>query len=260
MGPRGGEVCHSERSICISIPHGALERLVTVSIAPAEVQLPGAFGEAFEIGPSDTAFGLPATVTMRYDVYDAGTSPPLLRVYTAENGEWVPLVNPTLNRVAHTVGGDVFHLSPFVLRRLDYGADAGTPDAGPKPDSGTKDAGVDAGRPDAGTPDAGRPDSGTPDAGRPDAGLNDGGSPDAGKPDAGAPDAGTPDAGASDGGAADAGTPDAGQDAGAPDAGPDAGALDAGVDAGTADAGFDAGEVDAGSQDAGDADAGVDAG
>ncbi|MFZ5467895.1 MAG: hypothetical protein ACOZIN_00545 [Myxococcota bacterium] len=227
VGPRGGTVCVEDRRICLDVPSGALENEVGFRIQLSSTPAPGAIGDTWDIGPTGTTFLSPARVAIRYDlVPDAGNlNPALLRVYTEQEGEWVPLLEPSLDRVASTVKGGVLHLSPFAIRRIDLLPDGGIP---PEPDGGQPDAGQ--ARPDAGVPDAGRPDAGVPDAGRPDAGT-----PDAGRPDAGMPDAGF----------------DAGMDAGV-----DAGAVDAGVDAGESDAGFDAGEADAGAIDGGAADGG----
>lgn len=243
LTPSGGELCLSERKVCLRLDEGAIERQVTFTIAPTTDLPEAALGDGFEIGPSGTTFLKPAHVTFRYDGLpniddDAGVPSTLLRVYTRDETGWVPLSDPQLDRVRGTVGGTVGHLSPFVLLRADRLPDGGLPiegDAGLMKDGGPiivpprPDAGRDSGVQDSGTPDAGRKDGGTPDAGPPDAGPPDAGPPDAGPPDAGPPDAGPPDAGPPDAGPPDAGPADAGPpDAGAPDAGDDAGISDAG--------------------------------
>jgi hypothetical protein len=271
VGPTGGEVCLPDDSVCIVVPPEGLATSDVLRLTPATDGPEGALSPSWDISPTrakSLTFLKPATVSFSLSLADAGAVPSesLLRLYTREDGEWVPLGNPTIDRVKGRVLGEVMHLSPFVVLRADRLPDGGMP---VQLDGGARDSGVvlppfDAGtvRHDAGVPDAGRPDAGPIDAGAPDAGPPDAGPPDAGVVDAGVPDAGAPDAGPPDAGPHDAGV-DAGVDAGPPDAGPvDAGTPDAGpVDAGTPDAGTpDAGPVDAGPGDSGVADAGVDAG
>ena len=244
IGPTGGEVCLPDQRVCIELPPGALERSVTIRIAPTSDVPPGALSDGYEIGPSGTAFLKPAKVTFKIESFfeaDSGVDPVLLRLFTKYEGaaDWEALGSPVppLDRVRRTLSGTVDHLSPFVVLRVDRLSDGGLPI---EIDAGIKDAGsIIIPYFDAGVPDAGRPDAGVPDAGRSDAGVPDAGRPDAGRPDAGRPDAGPPDAGRPDAGPPDAGPPDAGPpDAGPPDAGPpDAGPPDAGVDGGGADAG-----------------------
>lgn len=269
LDPTGSEVCLADRRVCIAVPINGIAATQVVRISPSNEAPPAALSEAWNISASDgraVEFLKRARVSFSLAFVDAGGLPSehLLRVYTLEEGTWVPLANPIVDRVRDEVIGEVWHLSPFVVLRADRLPDGGLPVEG---DGGPRDSGViiiipfdgglprpDAGQPDAGRPDAGRPDAGAPDAGRPDAGQADAGAPDAGPPDAGPPDAGVPDAGPPDAGPPDAGVPDAGPpDAGPPDAGvPDAGPPDAGQP--------DAGPPDAGESDAGvESDAGADA-
>lgn len=235
----GGSVCAPNDSVCFEVDPGGLDRSAVFRVAPGTEAPPAIIGPAWDISVSGDVptFVKPAHVSFKLDELpfaEAGVEDEtILRVYTTQDGDWVPLDNPVVDRVQGRVRGDTTHLSPFAVLRRDRLPDGGPiigTDAGPGPDSGMivippiPDAGHDAGV-DAGTPDAGALDAGTPDAGPADAGA-----PDAGPADAGV-DAGT-DAGV------DAGV-DAGSDAGV-DAGLDAGP-DAGVDAGAADAGDDAG-------------------
>ncbi len=253
VGAAGGELCLPDQRACLKVPLGGLERQVPVRISADGEKPPAALGESFDISATDgqpLTFLKPATVTLSMDTLDptareALPSESLLRVFTRQGDEWVPLGAPVVDRVRNVVSGTTLHLSPFVLLRADRLPDGGLP---VDSDAGVRDGGsvvvvppFDAGPPDAGPPDAGPPDAGPPDAGEPDAGPPDAGPPDAGPPDAGPPDAGEPDAGPPDAGPPDAGEPDAGEpDAGPPDAGePDAGAPDAGDD-------DDAGEPDSG--------------
>jgi hypothetical protein len=223
----GGEVCLPERKVCISVPPLALERELTLRIAPTDDAPGGLIGDAWDITPTGTAFSKPATISFRYDglAIPANLNVNLLRIYTrqAPDGgsaeEWVPTDSPRVNALRAELEGDVRHLSPFFVLRADRLPDGGLPiegDGGPViPPPPPPPPPFDAGRPDAGRPDAGRPDSGVMDAGQPDAGPKDAGPTDSGVMDAGQPDAGPPDAGPPDAGPPDAGPPDAGP----PDAG-----------------------------------------
>lgn len=262
----GGEVCTVDRHVCISVPPLALNTPLDLRISPGDEGPGGNLSPVWDISPRSPVdggvhFQKPAKVSFSLESVDAAGLPDelLLRLFTLDQGEWVPLGNQAVDRVRGVVSGEVRHLSPFVVVRADRLIDGGMPiqldggqidsgmylppfDAGSLRDAGTgRDAGTaDAGR-DAGQVDAGSADSGTTDAGV-DAGTTDAGSPDAGPVDAGA------DAGSADAGQADAGSSDAGGDAGAPDSGaPDAGSRDSGVeDAGMTDAGADGGASDAG--------------
>ena len=265
LGPRGGEVCSAGNGICLVLESGSVDREVTLRVSPAQDLPPAALGDGFDIsvvGASSFTFLKGAHISMKAGdlAESAGFNPNLLRIYTREGGEWVPLDEGAVDRVKGIVTGRVWHLSPFVILRADRLPDGGLPIEGdggrivppinppPPPfDAGTRDAGpTDAGRPDAGPMDAGRLDSGVVDGGTVDGGV------DAGSFDAGPVDAGHDAGSQADSGLSDAGVPDSGVvDAGLGDAGkPDAGTSDAGsTDSGTGDAG----PVDAGASDAGDA-------
>jgi hypothetical protein len=223
IGPTGGEVCLSDRSVCLVVPPGGLADYERFRIAPTSDIPAGALSPGFDISPtrsSRVTFLKPARVVFALDLVQQDMVPNenLLRLYTFEEGAtndgWRPLAASFVDRVRNEISGEISHLSPFVVLRSDRLPDGGIPmegDAGMMEDSGVviippvTDAGRDAGTSDAGRPDAGRPDAGPPDAGSPDAG-----SPDAGSPDAGSPDAGEADAGEQDAGEADAGEQDAG--------------------------------------------------
>src|SRR5436190_1723060 len=93
VGPTGGQDCIADERVCIDVPREALEREVNIKISPSKVQPPAPNGEVFDIGPSGTAFLVPAKVTFRYDVLeDGGLDPTVLRVFTTiEDGGWQPL-------------------------------------------------------------------------------------------------------------------------------------------------------------------------
>lgn len=243
VDPTGGEVCLPDHRVCVSFPTGAIDKSDVIRIEPTSDVPPAALSEGYAISftrNQTVTFTKPAKVSFSLDIVrtDGLPNESVLRIYSKQGDEWLPLDNTFVDRVRNVVTGETTHFSPFVVLRSDRLPDGGLPI---ELDGGEKDSGIiyppydgsfpmDAGRPDAGRPDAGRPDSGTPDAGQPDAGRPDSGTPDAGQPDAGQPDAGQPDAGQPDAGQPDAGQPDAGQpDAGQPDAGqPDAGQPDAG--------------------------------
>lgn len=223
VGPTGGEVCLSDRRVCITVPIGALETQEVLRIAPGTDAPSGALSDGYDINAvtgRPVAFVKPAQVTFSLELVREAELPNenVLRIYTRERldggelGAWQPLENSFVDRVRNQVTGETRHLSPFAVLRTDRLIDGGSTveiDAGPVDASVIVIPPFDGGRPDSGVPDAGR-DAGVPDAGR-----------DAGVPDAGAPDAGRPDAGSDAG--VDAGI-DAGTDAGDPDAGDDGGA------------------------------------
>jgi hypothetical protein len=206
--------------VCFLVEPGGIDRPMVVRITPSDAGPPAALSPVYDIRFTTDAGAtllVPATVFFSLDLVDARDVPSdsLLRLFTLEDGAWVALDDPRVDRVRGRVVGRVSHLSPFVVLRADRLADGTLPvadgggpavpvvvpppfDAGSlRPDSGSPPPALDAGVRDAGAPDAGGADGGAPDAG-----VQDAGAPDAGSGDAGLP---APDAGQADGGSADAG-------------------------------------------------------
>ena len=142
VGTTGGTVRSGDGSVVVSVPKGALDHDVTISIAAATSPLAGAVGTVYEIGPTGTTFAVPVTIAIHADA-SAG-APSSLRVATVEGGAWRALSSPSFDAASATVSGATSHLSPYALiagsaddagtdRPTCTGAAADGPPGGPYP-------------------------------------------------------------------------------------------------------------------------------
>ena len=116
IGAAGGSVASNDGALQLTIPAGALDRDVTITITPVAQPAPGSIGAVFEIGPTGTTFAVPVemTIFLRGLILD-GRSPEDLRVATIVGGAWKPLDGARLDLVSSTVSGKTTHLSPYGL-------------------------------------------------------------------------------------------------------------------------------------------------
>jgi hypothetical protein len=102
--------------ITVSVPPGALDHDITISITPIDPPVPGALGQAFEIGPTGTHFSQPILITFAYsDAQLDGSAPTAYAVDTVVNGAWQPVSSPIVDPFTHTIAGTTTHLSPYAL-------------------------------------------------------------------------------------------------------------------------------------------------
>lgn len=150
VDPTGGEICLPDNSVCINIPPGALDQAVTINIKPTSDVAPAAIGQGYDISAGDSATNAPREVTFikeaqvkfRIQTYldqgaDSGFDPYILRLFTKEEDQWVPLdtITPPIDMVRGYLVGSTSHLSPFFILRADLLPDGGIPfqiDGGPK--------------------------------------------------------------------------------------------------------------------------------
>ena len=102
----------SDGVLALSIPAGAVNGNVTVTVTPA-VQA-GSVGTAYEIGPTGTVFNFPVTMTFHYASANIGSaSPSSLRAATYGSSAWQILAGGAVDTSAKTVSGTTMHLSTY---------------------------------------------------------------------------------------------------------------------------------------------------
>jgi hypothetical protein len=102
--------------VSVTIPPGALDHDITLSITPIAAPIAGSIGQAFEIGPTGTQFMQPALITFGYTDAELNGSPPsAFAVDTVVGGAWEPVSPPIVDPFTHTIAGTTMHLSPYAL-------------------------------------------------------------------------------------------------------------------------------------------------
>jgi len=127
VGPLGGTF--GTGAVSVSIPPGALEQPVMISITP-DAMMPGSVGPSYEIGPTGTHFMEPVTIAFAYTQSELGAYPPsAFAVATQVGGTWQAISQPAVDPYALKISGLTMHLSPYALVYQGGGSDAGTTDA-----------------------------------------------------------------------------------------------------------------------------------
>jgi hypothetical protein len=98
----------------MSIPAGAVNGDVTVTVTPESSPPAGAVGVVYDIGPTGTVFNFPVTMVFHYGSADIGGAPPAnLRAATYGSSAWQILAGGKVDTTAKTVSGTTMHLSPY---------------------------------------------------------------------------------------------------------------------------------------------------
>jgi hypothetical protein len=154
IGPEGGTLGLS--GVTVTIPPGALDRSIVLSITPIAAPVPGIIGQAYEIGPTGTTFKTPISIVFAYAGAELqGRPPSAFSVSTVVNHAWQAVSSPLIDSYVETIGGTTTHLSPYALVAnetngtfaMDAAAEGGalTSDATTGADSGgSGDASTDA--------------------------------------------------------------------------------------------------------------------
>jgi hypothetical protein len=111
VGPGGG-VVESPLGAKLTVPAGALDRDVVISISRGAADMAGAL-TPIEIEPSGTQFAIPATLSLTYAPETAG--PERLKVMTLMDSTWVPVPGQTLDTDTRTLTARLAHLSAYGL-------------------------------------------------------------------------------------------------------------------------------------------------
>jgi hypothetical protein len=114
IGTAGGNIASSDGVLSLSIPAGAVDGDVMVTISPQSSPPAGAIGVAYDIGPTGTVFHSPVTLTFHYALASLGNaSPANLHVATYASNAWQVLDGDSVDMTAQTVAGTTLHLSPY---------------------------------------------------------------------------------------------------------------------------------------------------
>ncbi len=122
-----GMVNLASGAVSLDVPAGALPSEVeftaepTTAVPDTDLYVPGS---AYEIGPSGTAFAVPATLTLSYDPsgLPEGVLESELRLHKVVDGSWVLMEEGDVDSVSSTVSGSVTSLSRFGARGLAVGS------------------------------------------------------------------------------------------------------------------------------------------
>ncbi len=114
IGTTGGSIASSDGVLSLSIPAGAVNGNVTVTVTPEASPPSGAVGAVYDIGPTGTVFNFPVTMTFHYASADIGSaSPSSLRAATYGSNAWQILAGGKVDANAKTVSGTTMHLSTY---------------------------------------------------------------------------------------------------------------------------------------------------
>lgn len=128
IGPAGGTLTSSDGNVVVVVPAGALAAETLLFVEPAASPPSGAL-LAVELGPTGTAFAVPAQITISFaslkvDKLDFET----LRLGTVVAGKWQTVTGSTVDTTARKVSGPTDHFSPWGVLSDPGGP---VPDAGP---------------------------------------------------------------------------------------------------------------------------------
>lgn len=108
IGRDGGSVASADGQVIVSIPSGALDQDVVLTVVQSKTAFTGGLGAAYDVGPSGTSFNSAAQVTFPFSG-DPQSAP---AVETMIGGKQVPLLT-MVDAAHHTVSGFTTHLSAF---------------------------------------------------------------------------------------------------------------------------------------------------
>jgi hypothetical protein len=109
-------------NVSVSIPAGALDHEVVVTVAPIASPLPGSVGQAYDLGPTGTQFSKPVTVSFAYTSSElGGQSPSAFAVNTVTDNAWQAVSSPSVDPYAQVISGTTTHFSPYALVALPTG-------------------------------------------------------------------------------------------------------------------------------------------
>lgn len=116
IGPAGGWVVADDGMAMITVPAGALDQVVDLTVTPAADCPEGAVtGTAYDFGPVGTVFAVPCTLAIGYDpaLLPAGTTLAQLYLAEATADAWRPLDDFTAHTTAYYLDGPAAHLGTF---------------------------------------------------------------------------------------------------------------------------------------------------
>lgn len=139
IGPSGGIALSSDGRVKVTVPTGALDHEVAITISPVPPPLDGALGQTYAVGPANVVLAMPLTLEFSYDpsMID-GNWPADLLIGTVRDGAWFPISQAAIDEGTSTVIANASRMGSFALivQKRDWDAAVGT------------DARVDAGSSD----------------------------------------------------------------------------------------------------------------
>ena len=127
IGSAGGSLNSPDGKFTLTVPAGALNSDLSISIQPVTNEAPGGIGIGYDLQPTGTKFNSPVTLTYHYSDIDLfGTSPYFLIPATQDSiGEWLPILSEgNIDTVAKTVSFTTPHFSSYVVvttLRFEFG-------------------------------------------------------------------------------------------------------------------------------------------
>jgi len=115
VGPAGGSATSVDGLATVTVPAGALDTTLAITVAPAAGAPIGAAGPAYDYGPDGTTFGLPVTLRLPFDpaALPAGVSASQLRLGHAVGGVWTEVPGSVVDEAAHWVSGPTSSFSTY---------------------------------------------------------------------------------------------------------------------------------------------------
>jgi hypothetical protein len=118
IGSSGGTLTSPDGKFDLTVPAGALNSDLAISIQPVSNEAPGGIGVGYDLLPNGTKFNVPVTLTYHYADSDiVGTNPELFFIATQDSlGEWhVNTDQGNVDTTARTVSISTPHFSQYVL-------------------------------------------------------------------------------------------------------------------------------------------------
>lgn len=111
----GGVITSSDGRIKIEIPAGALAAATTISIQPISNELKTGFGNAYRLGPHNTTFLKPVTITFTYKDDEINTTiPELLGIgYQKDDGQWKNAGAVVVDKTTKKITATTTHFSDW---------------------------------------------------------------------------------------------------------------------------------------------------
>jgi hypothetical protein len=118
IGTSGGLVLSADGKFTVTIPAGALNKNLDITIQPITNEAPGGIAGGYELMPSGTVFNVPVTLSYHYTDDDMnGSNPYFVYIATQDSiGEWTEdILDRDLDTVGKIISVTTPHFSSYVL-------------------------------------------------------------------------------------------------------------------------------------------------
>jgi len=114
IGPSGGTVISADGHLVLDVLENALDEETEILVEETDCDV--ADGTCYRIEPVGTVLGVPAIVSLEYDVADLGDVEPANLAITIERGgSWEPLPDRIVDSEEGTISGTTMFLSTLAL-------------------------------------------------------------------------------------------------------------------------------------------------